>query len=458
MELRLYPSINDLPKAAWDASFSTGYPFLTHRFLEGLETSGSTGSQSGWQNCHLGLWHKDHPIALAPGFLKSHSYGEYVFDWSWADAWHRSGLDYYPKLVTGVPFTPATGPRLWTDNDHPDAQLELISAVTDWCASENISSWHILFPDETTSTQLATAGLMQRMTTQFHWFNRNYSDFDDFLSAFNSRKRKALKKERAAIAAQNLQLVTKTGSDISEEDWAFFYHCYQTTYLKRSGHQGYLTGDFFTKVCPQLGESTVMVIANEGEKPVAAALYFVDDDTLYGRYWGCLKEFDFLHFEACYYRGIEYCIERGISRFDPGAQGEHRYSVLRAHTHLFKPLGSRARLKTRLLTFAGETVITFVATGTKLPRYYPLSRSRNAKYCRLRWRLVTQKDPLRSFRVFLAKVVPGFVEGLERLGICNSVVDDVTRHDASRLLGEKRNHLVLTVLKILELWRDDVSV
>jgi len=324
VELRLYPSVNDLPKAAWDASFSTGYPFLTHRFLEGLEKSGSTGSQSGWQNCHLGLWDKDHPIALAPGFLKSHSYGEYVFDWSWADAWHRSGLDYYPKLVTGVPFTPATGPRLWTDSDHPDAQLELISAVTDWCASENISSWHILFPDKTTSTQLATAGLMQRMTTQFHWFNRNYSDFDDFLSAFNSRKRKALKKERAAIAAQNLQLVTKTGSDISEEDWAFFYYCYQTTYLKRSGHQGYLTGDFFTKVCPQLGESTVMVIAHEGEKPVAAALYFVDDDTLYGRYWGCLKEFDFLHFEACYYRGIEYCIERGISRFDPGAQGEHK--------------------------------------------------------------------------------------------------------------------------------------
>ena len=161
--------------------------------------SGSTGSQSGWQNCHLGLWDNDHPIALAPGFLKSHSYGEYVFDWSWADAWRRSGLDYYPKLVTGVPFTPATGPRLWTDNNHPDAQLELVSAVTDWCASENISSWHILFPDETTSTQLANAGLMQRMTTQFHWFNRNYSDFDDFLSAFNSRKRKALRKELSLI-------------------------------------------------------------------------------------------------------------------------------------------------------------------------------------------------------------------------------------------------------------------
>ena len=252
MELRLYPSVNDLPKDVWEASFSSGYPFLEHAFLAGLESSGSTGSQSGWQNCHLGLWDNDRPVAMAPGFLKSHSYGEYVFDWSWADAWQRSGLDYYPKLVTGVPFTPATGPRLWTDSDRPSAQLELVSAVTDWCESENISSWHILFPDEATSTQLANAGLLQRMTTQFHWFNRNYSDFDDFLSAFNSRKRKALKKERSAIAAQNLHLVTKTGSEINEEDWAFFYYCYQTTYLKRSGHQGYLTGDFFTSVCPKL--------------------------------------------------------------------------------------------------------------------------------------------------------------------------------------------------------------
>jgi predicted N-acyltransferase len=272
----------------------------------------------------LALFDDEKSIAMAPGFLKSHSYGEYVFDWSWADAWHRSGLDYYPKLVTAIPFTPATGPRIWTEANTSDALPSFINAVTDWCESEKISSWHILFPEEETSSALSELGLVQRMTTQFHWFNRGYTHFDDFLAEFNSRKRKALKKERAAITAQNLWLSTKTGAEISEADWNFFYYCYQTTYLKRSGHEGYLTGEFFTGVCPSLGEDTVMVIAHEGESPVAAALYFVDGQTLYGRYWGCLKEFDFLHFETCYYRGIEYCIEKGLSRFDPGAQGEHK--------------------------------------------------------------------------------------------------------------------------------------
>lgn len=324
MELRIFPNVKDLPSDQWERAFSSGYPFLKQRFLAGLESSGSTGAKSGWQNCHLMLSDGNSLLAMAPGFLKSHSYGEYVFDWAWADAWHRSGLEYYPKLVTAIPFTPATGPRIWTDEKNAHALTSFVEAVTDWCESEKISSWHILFPEEAMSRELADLGLVQRMTTQFHWFNRGYSCFDDFLSEFNSRKRKALKKERAAIPAQNLRLVTKTASEISKDDWAFFYYCYQTTYLKRSGHEGYLTGSFFADICPSLGEDAVMVIAHEGEDPVAAALYFVDNQTLYGRYWGCLKEFEFLHFEACYYRGIEYCIENGLSRFDPGAQGEHK--------------------------------------------------------------------------------------------------------------------------------------
>ena len=324
MELRIFPNVKDLPSDQWERAFSSGYPFLKQRFLAGLESSGSTGAKSGWQSCHLMLSDGNSPLAMAPGFLKSHSYGEYVFDWSWADAWHRSGLEYYPKLVTAIPFTPATGPRIWTDEKNTHALTSFVEAVTHWCESEKVSSWHILFPEEPMSRELADLGLVQRMTTQFHWFNRGYSCFDDFLSEFNSRKRKALKKERAAIPAQNLQLVTKTASEISQDDWAFFYYCYQTTYLKRSGHEGYLTGSFFADICPSLGEDAVMIIAHEGEDPVAAALYFVDNQTLYGRYWGCLKEFEFLHFEACYYRGIEYCIENGLSRFDPGAQGEHK--------------------------------------------------------------------------------------------------------------------------------------
>lgn len=324
MELSLYPTMADIPADQWREFFSSSYPFLRPEFFAGLEKSGSTNGKSGWQSCHLQLNDGDEALAFAPAFLKSHSYGEYVFDWAWADAWHRSGIDYYPKLVTAIPFTPATGPRLWLNQARPDALPALIAGVTQWCSDSGISSWHILFPDQSLSDHLVDNGLVQRMTTQFHWFNRGYSDFDDFLATFNSRKRKALRKERNAIDAQNLRMTTKTGAEITSEDWQFFRYCYQTTYLKRSGHEGYLTDQFFTDVCPTLGESTVMVIASEGDMPVAAALYFVDDDTLYGRYWGCIKEFDFLHFEACYYQGIEYCIKNELSKFDPGAQGEHK--------------------------------------------------------------------------------------------------------------------------------------
>lgn len=324
MELSLYPTMADIPADQWREFFSSSYPFLRPEFFAGLEKSGSTNGKSGWQSCHLQLNDGDEALAFAPAFLKSHSYGEYVFDWAWADAWHRSGIDYYPKLVTAIPFTPATGPRLWLNQARPDALPALIAGVTQWCSDSGISSWHILFPDQSLSDHLVDNGLVQRMTTQFHWFNHGYSDFDDFLATFNSRKRKALRKERNAIDAQNLRMTTKTGAEITSEDWQFFHYCYQTTYLKRSGHEGYLTDQFFTDVCPTLGESTVMVIASEGDMPVAAALYFVDDDTLYGRYWGCIKEFDFLHFEACYYQGIEYCIKNELSKFDPGAQGEHK--------------------------------------------------------------------------------------------------------------------------------------
>ena len=316
--------MTDISADEWRGFFPSRYPFLLPEFFKGLEASGSTNGKTGWQACHLQLKDEDAPLAFAPAFLKNHSYGEYVFDWAWADAWHRSGIDYYPKLVTAIPFTPATGPRLWLNPNRPDSLPALIAAVTQWCTESSISSWHILFPDQSLSDQLVDHGLVQRMTTQFHWFNRGYSDFDDFLATFNSRKRKALRKERNAIAAQNLSITTKVGAEITPEDWQFFHYCYQTTYLKRSGHEGYLTDLFFTDICPTLNDSTVMVIGHEGDMPVAAALYFVDDDTLYGRYWGCIKEFDFLHFEACYYQGIEYCIKAGLSKFDPGAQGEHK--------------------------------------------------------------------------------------------------------------------------------------
>jgi len=324
MQLAIYTSIADINADDWVSWFGNDYPFLRYDFLLGLEQTGCTGGDSGWQPCHFVLEEEGHTIAVAPAFLKSHSYGEYVFDWSWADAWQRNGFDYYPKLVTAAPFTPATGPRLYLDGADPHALEKLLAGIREWSIEQGISGWNALFVEAPLSSALVELGLHQRQTVQFHWFNRDFTSFEDFLDTFSSRKRKNLKKERARVAAQGLTLETKTGSNISAEEWQFFHRCYQLTYAKRSGHGGYLNRAFFTELCPQLGEATVMVIAYEAQEPVAAALYFRSGDTLYGRYWGCLQEYEYLHFEACYYRGIEFAIAQGLTRFDPGAQGEHK--------------------------------------------------------------------------------------------------------------------------------------
>jgi len=314
----------EIDATLWQSCFGTQDPFLNWDFLHGLETSGCTTTESGWQPAHLRLERDGEPVGFLPAYLKTHSYGEYVFDWSWADAWQRMGLRYYPKLVTAVPFTPATGQRWGLVEDGANDPAALAACGKALCESLEISSWHLLFVDQKHSDQLVDAGMPQRLTTQFHWFNQDYRDFQDFLDRFSSRKRKNLRREREHIAKQGLVLRTLKGQQIQAEDWQFFHRCYQTTYAKRSGHGGYLTDSFFTEVCPALGETPVMVIAEHRDQAVAAALFFEGENTLYGRYWGCLAEFDYLHFEACYYLGIEYCIERGLSRFDPGAQGEHK--------------------------------------------------------------------------------------------------------------------------------------
>ncbi len=324
MELELHRSIQDIPALEWDNWFGGDYPFLRHDFLLGLETTGCTGSDSGWVPCHLVLRDGAEAIAAAPAFLKEHSYGEYVFDWAWADAWQRNGVAYYPKLVSAAPFTPAAGPRVWCNPEIDGAAVMLRDAVQHFCTQQGISSWHILFSDPDSMAHFSQLALVERATCQFHWVNRGYADFDDFLSLFSSRKRKNVRKERERVTAQGLSLTTRTGAEIQGEDWSFFHHCYQTTYAKRSGHGGYLSREFFTDLCPQLGGIPVMVLAMLDGQPVAAALFFRSADTLYGRYWGCLREYDGLHFEACYYQGIEYCIHHKLARLDPGAQGEHK--------------------------------------------------------------------------------------------------------------------------------------
>ncbi|MEZ5570588.1 MAG: GNAT family N-acetyltransferase [Halioglobus sp.] len=319
-------SLDQISAAQWNSVTGTNYPFLRHEFLYGLEETGCTNADTGWQPCHMILRQNDAVAAVMPLYLKSHSYGEYVFDWSWADAWRQSGLVYYPKLVTAIPFTPATGPRLCAapEMNQQHCLDAAIIAVQQFAARRNISSWHLLFPEREISETLLAAGLHRRAATQFHWFNEGYQCFDDFLATFNSRKRKSLNRERRRVGEQGLVLKTLEGPNIAEREWEQFYRFYQLTYAKRSGHGGYLSRDFFAKTAAGMGNQVIMVLAYLNAHAVAGALYFRSSDTLYGRYWGCEHEFDSLHFEACYYQGIEYCINNGLARFDPGAQGEHK--------------------------------------------------------------------------------------------------------------------------------------
>lgn len=326
LEAQFITSLREINAAQWDAMVPEGYPFLQHRFLQGMEDTDCTTAASGWQPCHLLLRDDGDLAGILPLYLKSHSYGEYVFDWSWADAWRQQGLEYYPKLVSAIPFTPATGPRLCAA---PGADEKLlwqaaIKAISTFASERGLSSWHILFPSKAISHELRAEGLHQRVSTAFHWYNDGFDNFEDFLATFNSRKRKALKRERRRVEEQGLTLTTLTGNAITAEHWDTFYHFYQMTYAKRSGHGGYLTRAFFTETAASMGEKVILVLAYKDERAVAGALYFRSDDTLYGRYWGCEHEYDCLHFEACYYQGIEYCIANRLQRFDPGAQGEHK--------------------------------------------------------------------------------------------------------------------------------------
>jgi predicted N-acyltransferase len=331
-----HSSINAIEEEDWNSLCGTDYPFLRHEFFSALENSGSTSKETGWQPYHLSLSQASDGkiVAVMPLFLKTHSYGEYVFDWAWADAYQRHGFDYYPKLISAIPFTPATGKR-WGINKQCNEDTIIAAfqqAITTEAQNKNLSSCHILFLTEDKNQQWCHAQWQQRTGYQYHWFNEGYNCFDDFLASMTSRKRKNIIKERRKITDQNIILVTKTGNQLSPEEWRQFYLFYQSTYYKRSGHQGYLSVEFFPALAGGLAENLVMIQAykdtnngaNCAKNLVAAALCFKDSDTLYGRYWGCLDDYDSLHFEACYYQGIEYAIKNGLTRFDPGAQGEHK--------------------------------------------------------------------------------------------------------------------------------------
>ena len=319
-------SIAKVAPDSWNMLVGSDYPFIQHEFLFALEESGCTTAHSGWKPHHLVIKNKsDKLIAVMPLYLKNNSMGEYVFDWSWADAYYQHGMEYYPKFVTSAPFTPSAGPRICLDPK--ENRDELINSIVNSIKKEaellNCSSWHVLFPDKDLSDSLSALSLVQRHGCQYQWFNKNYTGFDNFLESFSSRKRKNLKKERKKIHESNIQFEWLEGKEVSTEQWQCFYKFYQNTYLVR-GRSAYLTLPFFLEIARLMPEQILLVLAKKDDAYIAGALSFKDENTLYGRYWGCDEEWQFLHFETCYYQGIEYCIQHNLQKFDSGAQGEHK--------------------------------------------------------------------------------------------------------------------------------------
>ena len=327
MKIHFIESIKNIDETTWNNLVDSDYPFMKHSFLLSLEESKCVGEGTGWYTFHLVVKEEEDVIALMPMYIKTDSHGEFIFDWSWADAFYRNGLDYYPKLVSAIPFTPASGPRLCVLDESKRTHISSLikEGIEEISIELGISSAHILLPEKKELTPYVDSGFSTRTSYSFHWFNNNYSDFDDFLKELTSRQRKNLRKERSKIFDQNIHMERIPGEDITEELWESFFKFYQITYLKR-GMQAYLNLDFFHKISERLPESLLLVMAKEAKTKVhlAGALNFCDSKSLYGRYWGCLEEYDSLHFESCYYQGIEHCIEMKLNKFDPGVQGEHK--------------------------------------------------------------------------------------------------------------------------------------
>jgi hypothetical protein len=323
--LSVASKLASIDAADWDACAGSDNPFVSYAFLSALEDSGSASAREGWQPQHLTLAEPSgRVVACAPLYLKSHSYGEYVFDHSWADAYERAGGSYYPKLQCAVPFSPVPGPRLLIRPEAPpDVGGALIAGMVELARQLKVSSLHVTFPTEEQWRDFGAAGFLQRIGQQFHWENKGYGSFDDFLGALNSRKRKAIRKERREALDSGLDIRTLTGAEIIPRYWDAFFQFYMATSDRKWG-SAYLTRRFFDLLGERLGERVVLVMAFDGDEPVAGALNLRGADTLYGRNWGAAGDFKFLHFEACYYRAIDYAIEHGLKRVEAGAQGTHK--------------------------------------------------------------------------------------------------------------------------------------
>lgn len=334
LTFKVVESLGAIAPADWDA-LAPGEPLVSHAYLHALHESGSAVAEKGWYPQYITAWRGDSLVGAVPLYVKGHSYGEYVFDWAWADAYHRHGVHYYPKLLAAVPFTPVTGARLMTQDD--EVAKALATELLDLARSSDVSSLHLLFPNERDVTVLAAhTSLMRRSGVQFHWRNDGYANFDAFLASMSHDKRKRIKQERRKVREAGVVCDWRIGSEITEADWTFFYKCYVSTY--RAHHSTpYLTRDFFDRIARQMPQHILLVRCLRDGVPIAASLCIIDDTHIYGRYWGSAMFLSGLHFEACYYQPIEFAIAHKLQIMEGGAQGEHKLArgLLPATTHSF---------------------------------------------------------------------------------------------------------------------------
>jgi len=325
---RIVTDFSSIEPEDWERLDHGDNPFVSYAFLSALEASGTIDARSGWTPQHLALFEGDRLLAFAPSYIKTNSHGEFVFDWGWADAYHRHGHAYYPKLLTAVPYSPVTGPRLLVRRGHPDAaglRQRLVQSALDLCNARGFSSWHCNFTTEADGPAFLSGGLLPRTDWQFHWRNRDYRNFDDYLAGLKSRKRKNVRRERRQVQEAGIAFRWASGGELSPPELDFVFSCYVRTFRLYGNHPA-LRRDFFDRIARGLAERLQVAFAFRDGEPVAMSLFLVGGGRLYGRYWGSLEDLPALHFEAAYYQGIEYAIRNGIDVFESGAQGEHKIS------------------------------------------------------------------------------------------------------------------------------------
>jgi len=376
MRTQILESLSEIDPLPWNALVRDHNPFLRYEFLEAMERRGCVGEATGWRPRHIVCYGDDgRLLGASPLYLKDNSYGEFVFDWSWAEAFQQHGLAYYPKLVSAVPFTPATGPRilLARDADNPAAAAAaLVEQALEYGRQLGISSIHWLFTTPEEMAPLQQHDFLPRLGCQFHWRNPGYRDFDDFLDTLTAKKRKNIKRERRLVNQANLELLTLKGSAVSEAQWHAFHSFYRGTF-HRLGGVPTLTLAFFQDIAVTLGDHILLVLALKNGREVAGAISLQSDTTLYGRHWGCRGEYDSLHFEACYYQGIEHCIRHSLQTFEPGAQGEHK--IYRG----FLPVLTRSAHWIAHPGFRGA-IADFLRRETPAVRNYAAALSRHSPY------------------------------------------------------------------------------